>query len=162
MQSSRLIYEPVSAEKLSAFHSLIRDEHVRRYLCDGEVFSLEWCLEQIEASRELFNQRGYGIWLVHEDKSHQLMGFCGFLVIPSITDEPQLVYALLERWTGQGYATEMAQAAIEEARKTSSNGILASVDAINAASYQILRKLGFIVVETQQGAFGDMLILRID
>lgn len=161
VQSTRLTYEPLSSERIAEFHSLIQDEHVRQYLCDGEVLSLDWCREQIADSRELFKAHNVGLWLVHHGELREIVGFCGFLVIPSISDEPQLVYALLKRWTGQGYATEMACAAIEEARTNSDfSGILASVDTVNTASAQILKKLGFSLVETQQGAFGDMQIMR--
>ena len=163
VQSPRLTYEPLSSNRISEFHTLIRDKHVRQYLCDGDVFSVDWCREQVVHSRQLFERSGIGIWLVHHGQLQHLMGFCGFLAIPSISDEPQLVYALLERWTGQGYATEMARAAIEEARQNAGfSGFLASVDTVNAASLQILKKLGFSHVETQQGAFGDMPIMRLE
>lgn len=163
MQSTRLAYEPLSTKSIAEFHDLIQDEHIRQYLCDGEVMSLDWCRQQVADSRELFKTCNVGLWLVHHRGLRDIVGFCGFLVIPSISNEPQLVYALLERWTGQGYATEMARAAIEEARASSDfGGVLASVDTVNTASVQILEKLGFSLIETQQGAFGDMQVLRKD
>ncbi|MEM9355472.1 MAG: GNAT family N-acetyltransferase [Pseudomonadota bacterium] len=114
-------------------------------------------------SHELFEKHGVGLWLVHHGELRELVGFCGFLVIPSISVQPQLVYAVLERWTGRGYATEIVCAAIEEARKNADfSGTLASADTVNAASFQILAKLGFSRVETQQGGCGDMQIIGVD
>jgi ribosomal-protein-alanine N-acetyltransferase len=92
-----------------------------------------------------------------------VVGFCGFLVIPSIHPEPQLVYALTERFTGRGYATEMASAAIAQARaQPGFHTLQASADEVNAASVRILRKLGFQQTGTQPGAFGLILTFTLD
>ena len=56
------------------------------------------------------------------------MGFYGFLEFPTMHPDPQLVYAMFERFSGKGYAIEMAHAAIAEARKqTGFRVIIASV-----------------------------------
>jgi hypothetical protein len=38
--------------------------------------------------------------MVLEEALRRLVGFCGFLEIPSVHPEPQLVYALSQRYTG--------------------------------------------------------------
>ena len=94
--------------------------------------------------------------------SGDLVGFCGFLEIPSTHPDPQLVYALFERFTNQGYATEMARTAIALARTQSEfEEIIAGVDEVNAASLRVLEKLGFERFETQQGSFGNLFLLRL-
>ena len=61
-----------------------------------------------------------------------------------------------------GYATEMAAASIEEARKHEGcTTIIASVDELNGASLRVLEKLGFERITTLQGAFGDMFLLQL-
>jgi RimJ/RimL family protein N-acetyltransferase len=81
--------------------------------------------------------------------------------IPSIHPDPQLVYALFERCTGLGYATEMARTSIARARGQGFTQILASVDEVNADSCRVLEKLGFERVGTQHGNFGPMFVLRL-
>ena len=115
MTSERLKYEPVTPATLDDFHSLVRDEHVRRYLMDGQSLPPEWSAQRVRDSLALFDRRGVGLWLAYERTSGDLAGFCGFLDIPSIHPQPQLVYALFERFTGVGYATEMAAASIAKA-----------------------------------------------
>jgi len=160
--SDRLRYQTVEPADLDAFHSLVQDEHVRRYLMDGNVFPREWSAERIRESEGLFARRGVGIWLVHDQTTDELVGFCGFLEIPSIHPEPQLVYALFERFCGRGYATEMARTAIARARtQPGFVEIVASVDAVNLASLRVLEKLGFERIATQQGNFGNMFLLRL-
>jgi RimJ/RimL family protein N-acetyltransferase len=95
--------------------------------------------------------------------SNELVGFCGFLVLTGVHSEPQLVYAMLQKFTGRGYATEMARASIAEARKQQGfNQVIASVDEENSASLRILEKLGFKRLQTLQGAFGNMFLLSLD
>jgi RimJ/RimL family protein N-acetyltransferase len=158
----RLTYEPVDPGQAEAFHGLVQDEHVRRYLLDGQVMAREWTEGQIADSGALFARRGVGMWLAREAASGEVVGFCGFLVIPSIQPEPQLVYALLERFTGRGYATEMGQACIREARANDGFAVIhASVDAVNVASVRVLEKLGFQRTGTEPGAFGEMYRLQL-
>ena len=158
MKSDRLTYEAVEPAHLDQFHCLVQDKHVRQYLMDGNVFPRQWSAERINASQALFERRGVGIGLAYEKTSHELVGFCGFLERPSIHPQPQLVYALFERFTGQGYATEMARAAMVQA---GFRHLFAGVDEVNVASRRVLEKIGFERISTRAGRFGTLLLLRL-
>lgn len=161
MRSERLRYRPVDPDTLDAFHHLVQDEHVRRYMMDGQVFPREWSEARVRESQALLERRGVTIWLAHDVGTGDLVGFCGFWIAPSFP-EPQLLYALLERWTGRGLATEMARAAIAQARtQPGFEEIVADADEVNAASVRVLAKLGFQRVGVKQGAFGNLLLLRL-
>jgi ribosomal-protein-alanine N-acetyltransferase len=162
MLSDRLRYRPVTLANLDAFHSLVQDDHVRRYLLDGNRFPPEWSEERIRDSEALFERRGVGLWLASDITTNELVGFCGFMEMPAIHPEPQLVYAMFERYSGKGYATEMARASIDHAgNQPGFADVMVSVDAVNVASLHVLEKLGFEAIATQPGSFGDMLILRL-
>jgi [ribosomal protein S5]-alanine N-acetyltransferase len=162
MVSERLRYVPVTPATLDAFHMLAQDAHVRRYLMDGHIFPREWSEARIRDSEALFERRGMGLWLTHDRTSRALVGFCGFLEFPAIHPEPELVYALLERYACRGYATEMARASIAHARTRGGfHDIVTSVDEINTASLRILEKLGFERRGSRPGAFGPTLLLRL-
>jgi RimJ/RimL family protein N-acetyltransferase len=155
LASPRLRYQALTIDHLDRFHALVQDAHVRRYLLDGEVFPREWSEARVRESEALVARRGVGLWLVSEKVSGALAGFCGFLEIPSVHAEPQLVYALVEQFTGKGYATEMARAAIDDARAHSGFAeIVAAADEVNVASIRVLEKLGFARIATGTGAFG--------
>lgn len=157
LTSPRLRYEQLTLERCDQFHSLVQDDHVRKYLMDGELFPREWSEARVRESEALLARRGVGMWLAFESQSGELAGFCGFLEIPSVHAEPQLVYALIERFTGKGYATEMARASIDDARANAGfAAIVAGVDEVNAASIRVLEKLGFARSGTGTGAFGRM------
>jgi RimJ/RimL family protein N-acetyltransferase len=147
---------------LEQFHLLVTDEHVRQYLMDGQVLPLSWSRDRIRNSDDLFARRGVGLWLAHDRGTDTLVGFTGFLEDPASHPEPQLVYALFERWSRKGYATEMARAAIAEARTNQGfEEIFATVDEVNAASRRVLEKLGFTRVATSSGTFGDVFLCRL-
>lgn len=87
------------------------------------------------------------------------------MISPRLAYEPLRLETVeqfqFERFTGRGYATEMAGAAIEEARRHGCAEIVAGVDEVNAASLRVLEKLGFERTATLQGAFGHMLVCRL-
>lgn len=163
MLSARLRYQPIARSDLDAFHGLVQDGHVRRYLLDGDIVPRDWSEQRIRDSQALFERRGVGIWLAHDRASGDLVGFCGFVELPAVHPEPQLVYAMLERFAGRGYATEMARASIAVARgHPGFDAIFTGVDAVNGASIRVLEKLGFEPISTQPGAFGEVLLFRLD
>jgi [ribosomal protein S5]-alanine N-acetyltransferase len=162
ISSPRLVYERVSLATLHAFHSLVVDAHVRRYLMDDTIFPREWTEERVRDSEALFVTRGVGLWLARELASGTLAGFCGFLELPSVHPDPQLVYALLEPFTGRGYATEMASAAIAHARRQPGfDEIIAAVDDVNTASLRVIEKLGFAKAATAPGQLGSTSVFRL-
>jgi [ribosomal protein S5]-alanine N-acetyltransferase len=157
MMSERLAYEVVTPATLDEFHRLVQDDHVRRYLMDGQLFPREWSEERVRDSADLFERRGVGLWLAHHKATRDLVGFCGFLEILSMHPQPQLVYALFEGFTGMGYATEMARASIAEARRHPGfSTIVAGVDGANVVSIRVLEKLGFRREPTEPGSIGTV------
>jgi ribosomal-protein-alanine N-acetyltransferase len=161
--SARLTYRPVEASDLDTFSALVQDEHIRRYMMDGKIMPPEWSASHIRESQALFDRLGVGLWLAHDRATRGLIGFCGFLVLPEVDPTPELLYAVREPFVGRGLASEMARACIFEAqrRKAFHEGIVASADAVNAASVRVLEKLGFDRTDTRPGAFGDMLMFRL-
>jgi RimJ/RimL family protein N-acetyltransferase len=163
MISERLTYHPVTAATVDDFHALVRDRHVQRYLMDGQSLPRKWTEDRVRDSAALFGRRGVGIWLARDRQTGELVGFCGFLEMSAVHPEPQLVYALFERFTGRGYASEMAGAAIAESRRFPDfQTIVASVDEVNVASVHLLEKLGFRRMATQQGSFGDVVLMQLE
>jgi RimJ/RimL family protein N-acetyltransferase len=162
MLSERLTYQPLTLASIDDFHQLVEDAHVRCYLMDGQLFPREWSEQRVRDSIGLFDRRGVGLWLARQRDSDELVGFCGFLEIRSVHPDPQLVYAMFERFTGMGYATEMARTAIAEARRQRGfSTIVAAVDEVNVASVHVLQKIGFRQVTVQTGSFGNVLVMQL-
>lgn len=157
--SPRLAYRRLGAGDLDRLHALATDEHVRRYLMDGQVVAREWADDELVASDRLFETDGVGLWLVAE--GDDVVGFAGFRVFPEVEPAPQLLYALLERASGRGLATEIAAALIAHAREVGLAPILSAVDQVNAASIRVLEKVGFRRRGECEGAFGAILLYEL-
>lgn len=165
-RSARLDYRRPLASDVDVLHAIITDDHVKRYLCDGQTLPREWAVETIAASDQLFATRGVGLWLVFEPASAGApIGFCGFFTFEgfeALGGEPQLIYALRETAAGQGHATEAAEASIRHAREHAGfTTIVAAVDEPNRASIRVLEKLGFERCGEAPGAFGAVILFRL-
>jgi RimJ/RimL family protein N-acetyltransferase len=158
LESARLDYRPLAPADLEAFHALVIDAHVRRYLLDGQAMSREWSAQQITASQSLFATEAVGLWLVFARTAPSApIGFCGFIRFDETGPRPQLLYALLEPHTGQGYATEIARALVAYVEQHCGHRtIVSAVDAPNAASRRVLEKAGFQETGQTPGAFGHI------
>lgn len=161
LPTPRLHGVPIAASDLDAFHALVVDAHVRRYLLDGAILDRDWSASRIAESDGLFERRGVGLWLARRRGTGEAVGFCGFLEPGGPGAEPRLVYALIESHAGRGLATEMAAACVAQARAAGFGSVSADVDAVNAASVRVLERLGFGRESVGTGAFGELRTYRL-
>lgn len=161
MFSPRLRYEPVGAADREVLLALARDDHIRRYLLDGEHVEDEWP-DAVFAIVDGVREAGLDFYLVYPTDADEAIGFAGYFVFEELSPEPQLLYALTEPWTGRGLATEIGRALVDAARAAGRTSILSGVDAPNVASLRVLQKLGFVETERRPGAFGDTIMVRLD
>ena len=81
-------------------------------------------------------------WFVARDAAGEPIGICG-LVERNGLAHPDIGYAILQRWSGRGYATEVAEAVQAYARRDLGRGtILAITKPGNRASQRVLEKIG--------------------
>jgi len=158
LRSRRLAYRRLSSDDLDVFHELCLDEHVRRFLLDGQEMPRAWATDAIETSHRLFDSHGVGLWLLLLDRLP--IGFCGFRVFDELSPEPQLVYALRPPYPGRGLATEAAATMLEQTRALGWGRVVAAVDRPNVASQGVLHKAGFLGCGRVPGAFGDTLLFE--
>jgi RimJ/RimL family protein N-acetyltransferase len=159
----RLVFRALTAHNLGQFHELVCDEHIRRFLLDGNSMSLEWCAENMEITSAEAAQSGLGMWLLYERERTEPLGFAGFRRFEGPDSPPQILYALRAAYTGRGYAREAAVALIDLAREHCGQGdIVAAVDEPNVASSKVLTCLGFECTgSVPVGAFGRTLHYRL-
>lgn len=117
-----------------AYHHYIGDKGVRdlsgaeKYLRDGPLDS--------------YAKHGFGLWCVTL-KDGTPIGMCGLLK-RDFLDHPDIGYAFLARFNGQGCAHEAASAVMHHARDHLNLTTLHAITAFrNPASVKLLGKLGF-------------------
>ncbi len=85
---------------------------------------------------------GYGLYLVRRKSDGARLGMCGLLQRPSLP-QPDIGFAYLPQFTGQGYGFEAATAVLHHAHhELNLSPILAIVKPDNVPSIKLLEKLG--------------------
>ena len=93
-------------------------------------------------------EHGYGFWVVERRADGAAIGMCGLISRPEL-DGPDLGYAFLPAYWGQGYAREAARATADWARDVLGlRRLLAIVTPGNAPSVRVLEAVGMRYVET--------------
>ena len=92
------------------------------------------------ASYEKF---GFGLYAVERKESAEPIGICGLLKREYL-DDVDLGFAFLQKFWGQGYALESAEAVMQYARVSLGlKRIVATIKPHNRDSEELLKKLGF-------------------
>ncbi|MDQ3798775.1 MAG: GNAT family N-acetyltransferase [Acidobacteriota bacterium] len=164
LKSERLTLKPVGAadSDLEILERVVTDEFVRRYLFDDRILDRNEIAGLIDASRESFRAKNYGLWLIILDKSGETIGFTGLW---HFFDEaqPQLLYALLPEFTGAGFAAEAARKIIEYAFfKLSFAYLDASCDAPNEASQKVAANLGMKIYKQEKIDGRETVFFRLE
>ena len=156
--SDRLILTPLESADVEMAVELWTDPEVVRYICDVPT--------EAEVRQEMPDgiKRGgngcIGVWCIADRKTGDKLGSTYLLPMP--TEEDDVDYGLIvmgqmpdadievgyflkrSAW-GQGYATEVCKRMLQFAfQEAALNEVVASVDANNIASRNVLEKSGFV------------------
>lgn len=114
------------------------------HIGDRHVHTLEEAAHYID-QRLLapFRALGYGMYILQRKSDGTPVGLCGLVKRDTLPD-PDLGFALLDAYAGQGYAVEAATAVVRHARETLGiQRLLAITTPGNQPSGRLLVKLGF-------------------
>ena len=167
IETARLALRQLTPDDAAFMVELLNDPSFLRYIGDRGVRTLDDARRYVEtgpmASYERF---GFGLYLVmgrlkpaltggsgepvparaggEADASGEAMGICGLLKRDALP-EPDVGFAFLPRFWGQGYAYESASAVLARGRDTHGlKRVLAITSPDNVASIGLLGKLGFV------------------
>ncbi|WP_422350101.1 GNAT family N-acetyltransferase [Flagellimonas sp.] len=162
LNTKRLQLIPITAEDTPIFHQTNIDPHIKKYLWDNEEIPAAVSEEIIQEVGNKFEQEKWGLWKIMNTSDQTYMGYIGFWFF---FEEalPQLVYALLPKFTGNGYATEAAQEIIRYAFDTLKfDCIKASMDSPNQDSVKVCDRLHMQLVEEKMMEGKSILFYRLD
>ncbi|WP_299616568.1 GNAT family N-acetyltransferase [Pelagibius sp.] len=142
VRTQRLLLRPsreADAERAFAF---LGDPETMRFT--DRMTSLEQCREYLAAHRRQAEQSGFGAWTITLADDDAIIGWGGLYVDPFDRRWGAEVGYFFHRsaW-GQGYATEVTQAAIDQAARLGLEQVLAFAHPDNTASQRVLQKAGF-------------------
>ena len=130
---------------------LLNEPSFLRYIGDRGVRDLDGARQYLRMGPiDSYRRHGFGLERIVLDATGECMGICGLVRRDALPD-PDLGYALLPEFCGQGYAAEAAAEVLRHAREALGLGrILAITDPANASSMRLLRTLGFVFECTVQ------------
>lgn len=137
-------FDGIRADEPGFMLQLLNEPSFLRHIGDRGVRTLEAARDYIAMGPlQSYQRHGFGMHMVELAATGQSVGVCG-LVKRDFLPEPDLGYALLPAYCGNGYAAEAAGAVLADARESLRlHRILAITDPDNTASIALLLKLGF-------------------
>ena len=144
MTTGRLLIRQFVIDDAEFIVELLNQPSFIRFIGDKKVRTVDDARSYITTGPIASYQRhGFGLYLVELNDGKVPIGMCGVLKRESLPD-PDLGFAFLPEYWGQGYAFEAASAVLKEARDTfKPTRILAITNPDNDASIKLLAKLGF-------------------
>jgi RimJ/RimL family protein N-acetyltransferase len=111
LETERLILTVVDASDMPHFIRLMTDPQVMRYigLEKGKIPSNEEIAAIVDGAVNAWHTRGYGRWSVFDRETGEFVGFSGFRCEGGV---PELISIVHERYWGNGYAKEAAEAVL--------------------------------------------------
>ena len=141
--TDRLRLVPVCPQNFKFIFSLLRNDQIKKYLCDNENIEKEVVKSIIKRNESLFEEKGIGLWLIKSPTNSSPIGFCGF-----IKDEVlELIYVVHPDFQNYGYATEGISKVIEYFHQLKFHDeVFAKIDKPNLASHVVATKIGLMKV----------------
>ena len=155
LQTERLVLIAWRADQIDDVVAIHANPQVARfYAVDGRPWSMEKCENRLNSWMREYETLRLGKHRIVRKSDGALLGRAGFS-IHSLTDEPELGYALLPQFWGQGYATEIAASLRDWIfRETEWNRFLGFAHEDNTASLAVLERIG--MTPTHEGVVADM------
>lgn len=145
ISTSRLHVTQLSEELDASFIlQLVNTPGWIRHIGDRNIHSVQDAEQYIvNGPVASYAKYGYGLWLIKRIEDDEPIGLCG-LVKREYLPHPDLGYALLPQYEGQGYAIEAATAVVHHAQQVLSIPVIAAITTDdNVRSLRLLFKLGF-------------------
>lgn len=161
LYTDHLVLRPWTEQDIHVLHRLWTDSDVFRYLFDGAVINIQQASALVRDGIETAARTGLGFWSIHLSLSTSLLGFCGFS--PSVDKlEAELLYGLLPRYWGQGFATEACLGILSYLwSATAFTHVYAKTDELNEKSLGVIQRLGMRLLGTRCGPQGQPLLTYV-
>jgi [ribosomal protein S5]-alanine N-acetyltransferase len=139
----RLVLRELNADDALFILELLNEPDFLRFIGDKGVKNLADAREYIKKGPvDSYVRNGFGLYAACLRDGSPL-GICGLVKRDGLSD-PDLGFAFLERYRGQGYALESAQAVLERGRREFKlSRILAITSPDNERSVAVLKRAGF-------------------
>jgi RimJ/RimL family protein N-acetyltransferase len=143
-ETERLVLRRLAPEDAPFIVTLLNDPAFLEHIGDRGVRNIAQAIEYLERGPfASYARHGFGLNAVVLRATGEPIGICGLLQREDL-DAPDLGFAFLPAYRGQGYAYEAAIAVLEDAARTlACTRVLAVTQPGNQRSIALLERLGF-------------------
>lgn len=157
LYTQRLVIDEVTESDAPDVLALLNEAEFIRNIADRGVRTIAQAIDYInQGPRASYQQYGHGLWRVRLQDG-PMIGLCGLLYRDYLAI-PDVGYGFMQRYGGQGYATEAAAAVVAYGfAELGMSRICGIVSPHNDASKHILQKIGLVACGQKQSPEGKML-----
>lgn len=143
IQTARLSLRELTTDDGAFMLELLNSPDWLTYIGDRKVHNLADARKYLEERNiPSYEKNGFGFYAVVRSEDQTVIGTCG-LAQRDFLDHPDIGFAFLPQYFGQGYALEAAQAIMKFAKEDLGlSHILAFTLPSNAPSIRLLEKIG--------------------
>jgi ribosomal-protein-alanine N-acetyltransferase len=142
LQTERLVLRELVDDDAPFILELVDSPAFHENIGDRGVRDLDGARTYIAGVRESYAKNGFGLWRAALKTTDEPVGLCG-LVKRDALPLPDVGYALLERFWGQGLATEAAGATLDHGLGVLGSPVIAAITKPgNRGSIAVLEKIG--------------------
>tara|TARA_A100000171_G_scaffold12257_1_gene10132 strand:+ start:357 stop:875 length:519 start_codon:yes stop_codon:yes gene_type:complete len=143
LETERLRLEEGSLDDQVFIFTLLNSPNWVEFIGDRGIETLQDAENYIKNTLiKNYNERGFGLYKIILKHNDSPIGLCGFLQRDYL-DYPDIGYAILPEYEGNGYTSEAAQAVLNHGKtQLKFNTILAITSSKNIVSQHLLQKIG--------------------
>jgi len=143
LESSRLALRRLTLDDAEFVFGLVNQPSWLQFIGDKNVRNLDDARNYLRTGPlDMYQRFGFGLFMVERKADGSAIGMCGLLK-RDILPEPDIGYALLPEFWGQGYALEAANAVLDYGHYAHElTRILAIVSPGNERSIRVLERCG--------------------
>jgi ribosomal-protein-alanine N-acetyltransferase len=150
LETERLYLRQFTLADAGMLYEMHRDPAITKYTGDPIPWNSVGLVEQILKDVLLPQYKNnIGRWATHLKEDDTFIGWCG---LKDVGGEVDLGYRFIQKYWGNGYATEAAKAVLQYGIDNNIKKIVGCASIENKASVNILKKIGLTFLEfyTQQ------------
>ncbi|WP_291403618.1 GNAT family N-acetyltransferase [Daejeonella sp.] len=161
LETERLALRELNESDASFIIELLNSDGWLKYIGDRNVKTEDQARDYLNNGPiKSYQDNGYGLYLVELKNEKIPIGICGIIKRDTL-EFPDIGYAFLPKYMGQGYAFEIAQQTLQYAKnQLNINKILAITNPENKASIKLLGKLG-LTFQKMIDATNDSIELKL-
>lgn len=149
--TQRLQFSAITMQDVASLQQIFSDPIAMQYYPStrDEAQTREW----ISWVSQMYEERGFSLWLLRDKHSGDFVGQCGLIWQPDVAgkDLVEIGYLLPRQQWGKGYATEAAQACRDFGfGSLQLQEMISLIDPNNQPSVNVAKRNGFVLQQTIQ------------